>query len=377
MKVDKFLYSVATLVTTIVGIGIFGIPFSFVKAGFLTGILFLIGVFFVTLLINLMYGEIALRTQKYHQIIGYVDKYLGNSFKKINLFAFILAIYGALVAIIAISGTFWANVFWFVDLSPVVFSFIFFIVSSVVVVGGLKIASKIDLIFLAFFVIAILLISFWGIGNIEISNYKTIFFEEFWFLPFGITLFAFAGMSSVVLMRELMVGNERLLKRGIVLGTAVPALLYLIFTITVVGVSGEITSPDAISGLGFFLGPKVLFVGSLLGLFSTFTVFVNTATALKESFQRDMRMRKFHAQLLVLLPPVLLFASGLRNFIEIIGLVGAVAVSINMVVLIFVFISARKNGDREPEYALKIPRWVLYLLASIFSAGAVYALIFF
>src|SRR3989344_4261130 len=118
MKVNKFFYSVSTLVTTIVGIGIFGIPFSFVKAGFLTGALFLVAIFFVTLLANLMYGEVALRTQKYHHIIGYVNKYLGNGFKKINLFSFILAIYGALVAVIAISGTFWANVFWFVDFSP-------------------------------------------------------------------------------------------------------------------------------------------------------------------------------------------------------------------------------------------------------------------
>ncbi|MDP3954573.1 MAG: aromatic amino acid transport family protein [bacterium] len=377
MKIDKFVYSVATLTTTVVGIGIFGIPFSFVKAGFLTGFLFLVGVFIVTLLSNLMYGEIVLRTKRRYQIVGYVGKYLGRNSRKLVLFSFMLVIYGALLAITVVSGTFWSHVFFFVNISPTAFSFIFFGLASAVVLKGLRTASKVDFVLLSFFIAVIILMALFSFSRIEVANYLTLFQKEFWFLPFGVIMFSFAGVSSVVLVREILNNDEKRFKKAIIAGTVIPGVIYVVLTLVVVGVSGELTSPDAISGLGIFLNPRILFLGSLLGFLSTFTVFINYATALRESFQYDFGIRKFHAQLLVLVPPILLFISGLRNFIEIIGLVGAIGISIDIIIIVFAFMAARKKGDREPEYSLKIPHWLLYLLVAIFAVGAVYALIFF
>jgi len=377
LKPNRLHYAAATLVTTVVGIGIFGIPFSFVKAGFVTGLLFLIGLSFVAILRNLLYGEVVLRTSSQHQIIGYVEKYLGANAKRLSLFGFMVGVYGALLAVIVIGGTFWANVFWFFDFSVTTFSIIFFVVASLVVFKGLKTASRLDLILLIFFIAIIVLISFMGLGNIDVENYKSIFFQEFWFLPFGVILFAFAGMSAIPLMKEVLAGENHKFKKAIVIGTVVPAILYIIFAFVIVGVSGEITSPDAISGLAGFLGNRAVIIASLLGFFSTFTVFVNISLALKESFIFDFNIKKRHAQFLVTLPPILLFASGLRNFIEIVGLVGAVSVGLETVLLIFTYLQAKKKGDRDPEYSLKVPHWLLYLLAIIFGAGIVYSLVFF
>jgi len=101
---------------------------------------------------------------------------------------------------------------------------------------------------------------------------------------------------------------------------------------------------------------------------------LNLATSLKESFQEDFNFRRLEAWLLVVLPPYLLYLSGIRNFIDIIGLVGGVAISLEMILLILVYASAKKNGERIPEYSVYLPQPVLYLMMLIFAAAAAYTL---
>ena len=58
----NFCGATATLIGTIVGVGIFGVPYVVAKSGFLLGLLFLFGLGGVALLLHLFYGEIVLRT---------------------------------------------------------------------------------------------------------------------------------------------------------------------------------------------------------------------------------------------------------------------------------------------------------------------------
>ncbi|HVZ11343.1 MAG TPA: aromatic amino acid transport family protein, partial [Candidatus Paceibacterota bacterium] len=57
-KNRKFWAAVAVLVGGTVGVGIFGMPFAFAKAGFWIGAAFLVPIALATLLVNLMYGEV-------------------------------------------------------------------------------------------------------------------------------------------------------------------------------------------------------------------------------------------------------------------------------------------------------------------------------
>ncbi len=368
----KFWYAVATLVGSTVGIGLYGIPFTFQKAGFGVGLLFLIAIAGLILLRNLLYGEVVLRTHQRHQFIGYSNKYLGAVAKKVNLFIFWVAVYGSLVGIIIISGSFLSNIFH--DFSSSTFSTLFVVIASILVYLGLKTVSKFDLFMMLLFGAVVIFVAIAGTGHIAAGNFN---FEvgELWFLPFGVILFAMDSISGVPLVRELLVGNEQKYKKALIWGTLIPAIFYLLLTFIVVGVSGEFTSPDAISGLLNSLGPKVVFIGSLFGFLTSSTIFLNVATALKESFQEDFHFKKQWSWLWVMIPPYLLFLAGIRNFIDIIGLVGGVVVSIEAILLIFIYIKAKKNGERIPEYSILLPKWLLYLMMLIFASGAVYTLI--
>ncbi len=368
-RLNKFWYSVATLVASTVGVGLYGIPFTFQKAGFGIGFLFLAGIVLLTLFKNLLYGEVVLRTQDRHQFIGYTNKYLGRAGRNLHLFTFWVAVYGALIGIIIITGNFLSNVFSTV--SPGTFSTLFVIFASILVFAGLKTVAKFDFFMMLLFAFLVSLIVLLGAHHINFSNF-VFTTNNLWFLPFGVILFAMDATPGIPLVREVLVGQENKFKRAIILGTIIPAIFYLIFTLIVLGVSGEFTSPDSFSGLLNFLGPSIVTIGSLFGFLTASTIFLNLAIALKESFQQDFHFKRKWTWILVIIPPYLLFLSGIRNFIDILGLVGGISISIEAILLIFTYIKAKKNGERIPEYSVMLPKWCLYLAIAIFSLGAIY-----
>ena len=73
----KFLHAVAVLIGTMVGVGIYGIPFAFAKAGFWVGMVWLVGLAGIVCLFNLMFAELTLSTQGTHQVAGYANIWLG------------------------------------------------------------------------------------------------------------------------------------------------------------------------------------------------------------------------------------------------------------------------------------------------------------
>ncbi|MBI4160681.1 MAG: hypothetical protein HY506_02125 [Candidatus Yanofskybacteria bacterium] len=371
----KFWLAVATHIGFTVGVGLYGIPFAFQKSGFGVGLFFLIGLTLLVFLANLLYGEMILRTHERHQYVGYVDKYLSPWARKVNLFIFWVAVYGGLVGVTVIAGEFLSIVFSpLIIISPAGFSGLFTAFAAILIFRGLRTVSKIDLTVLFFYLAIIITLGILGAGHISPSNYKIIA-GDFWFLPFGVVLFAMSSIMGISLVREVLTGNEELLKKTLTFGTFIPAVFYLLFALLVVGVSGEATTPDAISGLLGALGPNVVWMGSLFGLITSSTLFLNLSTALKESFQEDFRFRHRWAWFLAVLPPYLLFLTGVRNFIDIISLVGGVGIGMKMFFSVWVHVQAKKHGDRIPEYSVRLPRPVLLLIMFVFLAGAVYTIL--
>jgi len=150
--------------------------------------------------------------------------------------------------------------------------------------------------------------------------------------------------------------------------------LYLVFGFTVLGISGEATSPDAISGLIESLGGRIVFLGSLFGVLAVSTSYIMLGTALLQIFTLDYGLNRKLSWLLVVFPPFALFLGGLRNFIDVISLAGAVGIGLEAFVLVFMYMKAKSHGDRIPEYSMKVPAWTLYLLALVFAGGIAHTL---
>lgn len=373
---NKFWYAVATLVGATVGIGFFGIPFTFAKAGLGFGLLFFAAVVGLILVGDLLYGEIILRTHERHQFVGYVQRYLGPWARFFALANFWIAMYGAFVAMLVINGEFSSQLlsFFHINISSVVTGLLFFAIAMVFVYRGLRTVSHIDFIMMFVFVGATVLIALLGARYISAGNYSFAV-TEMWFLPFGVILYAMNGVNGIPLVREVLVGNENKYKRAIKTGVGFSAGLFLLFALIVVGISGDTTSPEAIAGLSGIMGNNITFFGSLFGFLTSSTIFLSIATSFRRSLWEDFKMQSAPGFFLLLLPPVIAFVLGVRNFINIIGLVGGVAVGIDMIVLLFMYAKAREDGNRVPEYSMRLPLWLVYAMMALFALGAIYTII--
>ena len=329
----------------------------------------------LVLVTNLAYGEVILRTHDHHQFVGFVHTYLGSWARRVNLFTFWVSVYGAIIGVLVINGKFLSTILAFFGIfaSPFLLSVIFMIVGTVVVYAGLKTVSKVDFFVMVAVMVIVVVIAIAGIPEISGNNFSFATGAP-WFLPFGVILFALNGTQGIPLVRESLAGREHLYRRALVYGTLIPAVLYLLFTFVVVGVSGFETLPDAISGLSDRLGSWVVIAGSFLGFLTSSTIFVSVVSAFRISLREDLKLRRRGDFLLPLLPPFILFFLGVRDFIEVIGLVGGVAVSIDMILLLFVYAKAKDHGTRIPEYSLNIPNPILYFMMFLFACGALYTL---
>jgi amino acid permease len=371
---SAYRHATAALIGTMVGVGIFGVPFAFAKAGFWVGLAWLIGLAVVVVLFYLMFAEMMLRTQGEHQLVGYADRWLGPTARRTIVFTSLLSIYGALLAYTIVISQYLHNVLsQYLTIDPQMYSILFTVVLAPIILFRLRTVASIELTLTLLFVAVVLIITAAGIWHINPANY-TYTVAPYWFLPYGVILFAFSGITALPTMRRILVNRERRMKPAIIVAVVLTAVLYALFAAVVVGVSGEVTSPDALAGLFDFLGLPIVIIGSLFGILTISSSYILVGTALYEIFHTDYGTRPWFAWPLTVIPPIAFFFSGLRNFIDVIGTVGAVALGLQSIVFIVAYLRRRGLVERKPEWTVRVPTFVLYILIVAFASGLGYAL---
>jgi tyrosine-specific transport protein len=373
---NKLFGAIAILVGTIVGAGIFGLPYAISRVGLLVGIIYLVILGIVVFITVLAYGEVVLRTREESQMTGYAGKYLGIWGKRILSFTLVFSIYGALLAYTIGVGDFLNTLFeTSFGGTPFLYSILFFVLASLCVLAGLRTVVSLEKIITSIVIFAILLIGALTFSHIRLENFFN-FDKQYLFLPYGIILFAFAGATAVADMKKVLKGEEKKLKKAILIGHIIPFAIYLLFVVFIVGVTGLNTSQEAIFGLKEVIGPKVAAVGAVLGILTMTTSFLILALVLKEIFIFDYRIRKFFAWFWAMIIPFVVFIFGLASFIKIIGLVGAVVGGIDGIIILMMYKKAKRLGNQKPAYSFNLPNFVYYLLLLVFGLGILYEIWF-
>jgi len=371
-KIFKFFYAVALLIGMIVGAGTFAIPYVFSQAGFFIGLFYLLALTLAVVAVHLFYGEIILRTHQPHRLVGYAAKYFGGRVKKIASVTLLFEYYGALLVYLILGGQFLAIIFgrWFGG-SEFLWALIFFLLGAFGVFWRLNTLAKNELWMVALLLAGVIILLIKGAPLVQLANFSSFNISKF-FLPYGVVLFALAGAAAIPEMRQILIGEEKKLKPAIIWGTLIPAVLYLLFALVVVGVTGSQTTQEAIEGLVPYLGSWVIMLGAIFGFFAVYTSFLVLGTAIKKIFQQDYRIRGTWAFALACFVPLIAYLAGLKNFILIIGFIGAVFSGLDGILTIFIYFKARREGDRHPEYRLRWARILGILLIFLFSFGIIY-----
>ena len=377
MPNKKFFLALAVLIGTIVGAGIFGIPYVISKSGVLPGVFYFIILGLAVLILHLVFGEIILRTEERYGLSGYAQKYLGKNGKLIVTISMIIGITGTLLAYIIIGGNFLKIIFSpFSNLSSFRFGIIFWLVLIYFVFRGIKIVAPIEIFTnSAFFIIIFIVFSFL-LPKLNFQNFDLINLKNF-FLPYGVIMFSLTGFAAMPEMADILKtpGERKSFKKVIIVSSIASIVLYLFFSLAVFGVSGKMTSKEALSGLVPFLGQKIIILGALFGLITIADSFLIVCLYFRNSLIYDYHLSKITASSIASFLPLILFLK-FQDFILIIGFVGTILGTIEGIITLLIFIKAKKLGNRIPEYSLNLSGLLIYSLMILLALGAFFQLIY-
>jgi len=381
--------AIATLVGTIIGAGVLAIPYAFMKAGFLTGILNLVILSAAVVFLYLYMGEIVLRTNGKMQLTGYAQKYLGKNGGRLMAFTMILGIYGALVAYIIGVGRSLNSLFNFpafdkfgIFIPPeLLASLVFFIFGIIIVYFGLNIIKKSELVMSTVVIAIILIISIISFLGINFSNLASFDVYSI-FLPYGVVLFALAGAVAIPEMEEELVKHRDKLKKAIIIGTLIPIIFYFIFALVVIGNCGINTGEIATTCLIDKYGIMMVILGNLFPIFAMSTSFLTLGLGLKQMFNYDYKFNHFISWFFTSLIPLILFFwifffVKSEIFYKTISLTGGIAMTLEGILIVLMFQRAKKKGDRKPEFQIKSSNLISTTLIILFLIGMIYTILEF
>ncbi|MBI5076797.1 hypothetical protein HZB94_00230 [Candidatus Falkowbacteria bacterium] len=364
----RFWEAVATLVGTIIGAGVLGLPYAINAFGLIPGFLMLLVLGVAALFLNLMFAEIVLRTRYRHQIAGYAKEYLGNFMYRLETAALLIGGYGALTAYIIGEGGALAALF---GGNPFFYSVIFFIIVSIILFIGLKVVKVFELWMVLIFLAVIAIIFGFSAPAIDFSGWQKINLAN-WFMPYGVILFAYGGAASIVSLREILRGKERLVKRAVFTASLIPIVVYCLFAIIVIGVTGADTTKIATIGLGEKFGPLMAMFCNLFAFFAMGTSFLTVGLSVKQFFHFDVKMSKTLAWFATVAVPAIMFFIGTRDFIKTMEIAGSIAFGITGINIVWTYWRAKRRGDRAPEFSLPKLKIVGIVLIMLFIAGIGY-----
>lgn len=367
----KLFAAVSTLTGTIIGAGFLGIPYMVAKSGLLLGLFWLVLIGLVILIIKLYLGEILLRTRRIHQLPGLAKIYLGKWGYRVMFLSMFVGIYTALVAYLLGEGKSLSVLFFGNESYTLFFAFGFWLVLSFFVYQGIRALKKGESVGIVSVLAILILILISYSTKIRTENLFQYNFNSA-FLPVGVIMFAYLGFSALPEILMELRRNENLFKRAIIIGAAFPIVMYVLFTLIVVGVFGKGIPEIATFALG------KIFV--LLGSITMYTAFFAVSIAMRDIYRFDLYYSKFKAWFLACFVPLVLFLIiylfRLVTFVQILSIGGVVFGGLNGILILLMVKRARKLGKRKPEYKVRLPSWVIFTLILFLVAGLVLQLVF-
>ncbi len=353
------------LIGTMIGVGMLSLPFAVVRDGLVLGLLELLAAALVSYLVLRLYADLIMIRGGKARFIHVLGRELGHFGTGIASFAYIGATLGALIAFLIFGGQFLRVVlFDILPLKAVTASVLFFILASFFTIGGSLFIGRVQRIFIPLFMILIGILVLVALPHMSVSHFELPSSFENIGLSFGMMLFAFHGIYALPEMRDILGRHADLLPRSIGLGSAIVFTVYVVFILSVLGVTGLRTTENAIPGLGA-LGHSVIIFASAIALLVTFTVYMNVASALTNTFLYDLRMRFIPAWLLTAFVPLFIFLAGAQHISSVLSITGGVLGSLTGIMMLIAYERARVSA-KLPKNSLQISQWAIALTFLIF-----------
>lgn len=361
MNVNRVL-AVALLAGTIIGAGIFSLPYLVNRVGLVAGFFYLLffgGVYYA---VHTMYADLLRQTETSHQFSFLTRQFLPRRISGFFGGVVFLELIFVLVVYLILAPSFLTLVLGY---STPVLVLLFW------AIGSLFLFARLSWIGWAEFsgVVAILgilaAIAWKGWGN-DFSASVSIPFEAAGFLLLsGPLLFSLSGRPAIAkVVEEWRKGNginrPFSLSGAIAAGTMIPVVLYALFVIGILILSPA-PSEDAISGLGF-LSPAFSVLFGCLGFLTLWTSYGMIAVNIRDTLRDDMKVGRIIAYAAPVFIPAALYFLGVNKFLGVISFTGSVFLGLEGIAITWMWLRAFPVHPR---------RWVAVPVLAVFCAALV------
>lgn len=373
----QFILAVSLLVGTIIGAGIFSLPFVFSQAGILGGVLFGLVVALIAICVLLMYADLILDDHNEHRIMGLARHYFGKKgFVSVLLVNGIGTLF-VLTTYLVLSVSF-LRIF-FPEIPFIVLALSFWLISFWAIFLRIKNEAQLELFATLGIGLVILTILGFGLAHVEEFSLSLSPFSPFLFiLPIGAFLFSLGGRAVIPDIIAFLKGERKKVRWVVYTGVLSSLALYFIFVIGVVSMSDVIT-PDGVSGL-VKLPYNVQIIMGVLGIFALWSSFISNGSDLFRSFRQDVGLPRIIAGALVSLVPVALVFVGFQDFLVLVSIAGGLFLAIEWGFIVSMWLSMRKKKPQE-ESVIHRMNWgvlvVIFLVLCISIIYTIYTTFFF
>lgn len=377
----KLLGGIFMLAGMIIGAGMFAIPFSFALAGFWLGTAELAFLGIAVVLVHLSYADVIIGTPETHRLPGYAGFYLGSWARILASGSMIISAVGTLLVYLLLGTRFVEEAMriggW-ISFSSRVQSLDLFIVLAIMVFGAAITYFPIRGEAIINGILTALLIGFIGflvyllvpsIHPASIGGWK-------WgngFIPYGILLFALWGGVVIPDVAAFFSKNPFRTKTAVIAGSILPIIVYFLFSLAIVGVSGDLTSQEALRGISGIVREEVILLGSIIGFLAVLTSFIALEKAFQEMLELDLGVLRRVAWAGASIVPFLLYLFGFTDFIAVIAIVGAVAIGIDVLLILTLHYAMKKSHGISFSWFGIAARGILF---GVVFVGIVYRLFF-
>lgn len=368
----RIIFPLAAYVGSMLGAGIYGLPYVMKQAGVALFIVYLVIVCLLVGLLYFLFADVAFRTARKERFLGYIGEYIGKRAEKIFLWINVIGGWGTGLSLMLVWGVFASELFApIVSIDPLILSVAFFTATFPVIYIGSRSVERLDVIMLVFVAVLLVVLFGLGIGRVGPLNAQPVSSLGA-FLPYGTLMFAFWGAGIIPEVVEQLRARPKKILIVLTSGLLAIACIYILFPLFVVSVSGDATTQEAIAGLGAKLGRGAIVLGSLIGMTTIWLSYTNTGWVSRNIMIIDFKMSRIWAMAITLVPSLALLLLGFHNFVIMMSIVGAVVVGL-MGIMIFELYIKSHDRAKAPRASLipRIPNGIIRLGSMLLIFGVV------
>lgn len=353
--------SVGFLAGTAIGAGIFSLPYLFNQLGVVFCLLYLAVFGAVYSAVHFMYARVAEQAYGEHRFFFLAKKHFSLGVARLAAFLVIAELVFSLAVYIALAPSFFRLI---TPLGGGAGAAAFWLFGSLFVFTGASKQGWASVFGLGGILAIAAAVFFFGFGRSRLS--MPIWASGGWpvfIAPFGPLLFSFAARPAVPDVLEERRKKKFSLLRVMALGSAVPALVYLVFVVGILRLGGG-ASPDALSGLD--APPVFLSLLGLLGFTALWTSYFVLGDDLKDILRLDFKVPDALSAALTIALPFLIYLFGLREFIRLLSFTGGALLAAEALFMVTMWRRAFPKHRR---------RWIAAPLYIVFAISLGYTLL--